>query len=138
MVFTPPHRHAVGNLGGQTYMVRHPLCLSASRSYLAIAQWVGGCLRSHSGEGRGLNPRGGSHLGLFPARNRDFGVTKGSGGIGLSWDIRLWGDIRLSRDIRLWGTSGSEGGERLGTPSHGTRTLNIGFNKDLYALIKVS
>ena len=35
--------------------------------------------------------------------NRNFGVTKGSGGIGLSWDIRLWGDIRLSPDIRLCG-----------------------------------
>ena len=52
-------------------------------SHPAIAQWVGGCLTSHSGEGRGLNPRGGSHLGPFHTRNRDFGATKGSGGIGL-------------------------------------------------------
>ena len=33
--------------------------------------------------------------GPFPSWNRDFGVTKGSGGIGLSWDIRLSPDIRL-------------------------------------------
>ena len=41
----------------------------------AIAQWASGCVTSHSGEGRGLNPRG-CHL-------------------------RLWGDIRISPDIRL-------------------------------------
>ena len=69
-------------------------------SYPAIAQWADGCLRSHCGESRGFNPRG-CHLGPFPTRNRDFGVTKGSGGIGHSWDIRLWGGIRLSWDIRL-------------------------------------
>ena len=40
-------------------------------------------------------------LGPFPSWNRDFGVTKGSGDIGLSWDIRLSPDIRLFGDIRL-------------------------------------
>ena len=97
-------------------------------SYPAIAQWAGGCLTSRPGKGRRLNPRE-CHLGLFPTRNRDFGVTNGFGGTsgsrGTSGDIRLWGTSG-SR-----GTSGSEGGARLGTFSHGMRRLNKSLHKGL-------
>ena len=48
------------------------------------------------------------------------------------------GHPALGRHPALAGHPGLKAAERLGTPSHGTRTLNIGFNKDLYALIKVS
>ena len=92
-------------------------------NYPAIAHWAGSCLTSHFGEGRGFNLR--VSFGPFPHRNRDFGVTKGSGGIGLSGDSRTSGSGGTSGSR---GTSSSEGGARLGTPSHGTRTLHTGFN----------
>ena len=37
-------------------------------NYPAIAQWAGGCLTSHSGEGRGLDPRE-RHVGPGPGAN---------------------------------------------------------------------
>ena len=94
-------------------------------SYPAIAQWAGGCLTRNSGEGRGLSHRG-CQLGPFPHWNRDFGDQR-LRGMGLSWDIRLWGDIGYRRTSGSGGHPALVGHLALKAASHGTRRLNKSF-----------
>ena len=70
------------------------------------AEIASGCVASHSGGRSRAQSPAVVIWALSP--NRNFGVSKGSGGIGLSWDIRLWvGHPALRRTSGSAGTTGS-------------------------------